>query len=236
MPTNTPNLNLVKPLVTEKYIVAVANANNDIIDAAINDLDLAKIELPTLSKTTAIDADSVLLIDSAASDVVKKWTIANIKANLKTYFDTLYQALLVSGTNIKSVNGSSLVGSGNLALEETIIIALSDEATALTTGTAKATFRIPFACKLTAKLPRINVNTVSSSGLVTVDVNKNGTTILSTKLTIDATEKSSVDATTPCVLASTPTTFTDDDEITCDIDVAGTGAKGLKLTLFVERT
>lgn len=116
MPINTPNLNLVKPLVTETYDVAVANANNDILDEAINDLDVAKIELPTLSKTTAIDADSVLLIDSAASDVVKKWTIANIKANLKTYFDTLYQALLVSGTNIKSVNGSSLLSSGDLSL------------------------------------------------------------------------------------------------------------------------
>ena len=38
MPTNTPNLNLIKPLVSEKYTVAVANANNDILDTAVGDM------------------------------------------------------------------------------------------------------------------------------------------------------------------------------------------------------
>jgi hypothetical protein len=32
------------------------------------------------------------------------------------------------------------------------------------------------------------------------------------------------------------TTFSDDDEITMDIDVAGTGAAGLKVTLYYTRT
>ena len=145
------------------------------------------------------------------------------------------QDTLVSGTNIKTINGYSILESGNLALEETIIIALSDETTALTTGTSKTTFRLPFACR-TTRIPRINLNTVSSSGLVTVDIKKNGSTIFSTLLTIDVSEKTSVTATTPCVLTTSPTTFDDDDEITVDITVAGTGAKGLKLTLFVERT
>ena len=43
-------------------------------------------------KTTPVDADTVALIDSAASNVLKKLTWANLKATLKTYFDTLYQA------------------------------------------------------------------------------------------------------------------------------------------------
>lgn len=43
-------------------------------------------------KTTPIDADEVPLVDSAASNVLKKVTWANIKATLKTYFDALYQA------------------------------------------------------------------------------------------------------------------------------------------------
>lgn len=118
--------------------------------------------------------------------------------------------------------------------ERPIQLALSDETTTLTTGTGKLTFRMPYACKFT-KIPRINLNTVSSSGLVTVDIKKNGTTIFSTLLTIDVSEKTSVTATTPCVLSSNPTTFADDDEITFDITVAGTGAKGLKATLFVEK-
>lgn len=161
-------------------------------------------------------------------------TIANI-TNLQSSLDAK-QATLVNQTNIKSVNGNTLLGSGNLALEETIVVALSDETTAITAGTNKAVFRMPFACKLTIKLPRANVNTASSSGLVTVNINKNGTSILNTKLSIDTSEKTSVTAATPTTLVSTPTVFADDDEITFDIDAAGTGAKGLKVTLFVERT
>ena len=42
------------------------------------------------AKTTPVDADTMPLIDSAASNVLKKVTWANIKATLKTYFDTLY--------------------------------------------------------------------------------------------------------------------------------------------------
>jgi hypothetical protein len=42
------------------------------------------------AKTTPVDADTVGLIDSAASNVLKKLSWANIKATLKTYFDTLY--------------------------------------------------------------------------------------------------------------------------------------------------
>lgn len=42
------------------------------------------------AKTTPVDADTMPLIDSAASNVLKKVTWANIKATLKSYFDTLY--------------------------------------------------------------------------------------------------------------------------------------------------
>lgn len=42
-------------------------------------------------KTTPVDADEMPLVDSAASNVLKKLTWANLKATLKTYFDTIYQ-------------------------------------------------------------------------------------------------------------------------------------------------
>lgn len=44
------------------------------------------------AKTTPVDADAIGLIDSAASNILKKLTWANVKATLKTYFDTLYDA------------------------------------------------------------------------------------------------------------------------------------------------
>lgn len=68
------------------------------------------------SKATPIDADYLGLMDSAASNILKKLSWANVKATLKTYFDALYQAILVSGTNIKTINGSSLLGSGDLTV------------------------------------------------------------------------------------------------------------------------
>ncbi len=42
------------------------------------------------AKTTPVDADSLPITDSAASNALKKVTWANIKATLKTYFDGLY--------------------------------------------------------------------------------------------------------------------------------------------------
>lgn len=115
---------------------------------------------------------------------------------------------------------------------ETLMFALSDETTALTTGNAKLTMRMPYKGVISG-LPRIALSTASSSGLPTVDINKNGATILSTKLTIDATEKTSVTAAAQAVVSSN--SFNDDDEFTYDIDVAGTGAKGLKVTLRIQQ-
>jgi hypothetical protein len=44
-------------------------------------------------KATPIDADQIGLMDSVASNILKKLSWANIKATLKTYFDTLYLGL-----------------------------------------------------------------------------------------------------------------------------------------------
>ncbi len=71
---------------------------------------------PSLSKTTPVDADTILISDSASSGVFKKLSWANIKATLKTYFDAIYQAILVSGTSIKTINGSSILASGDVEL------------------------------------------------------------------------------------------------------------------------
>lgn len=111
-------------------------------------------------------------------------------------------------------------------------VALSDETTAITTGNAKATIRMPHAMTLTEV--RANLNTVSSSGLPTVDINEGGVSILSTKLTIDANELTSTTAATPAVISDA--SLADDAEITFDIDVAGTGAKGLKVWLIGTRS
>jgi len=111
---------------------------------------------------------------------------------------------------------------------------LSDEDTAITTGTAKITFRAPYAMEL-YQIPRASLSANSTSGTPTVDINVDGTSILSTKLTIDANEKTSTTAATAAVMTSNPLAIADDAEITMDIDTAGTGAKGLKVTLYFRR-
>lgn len=78
--------------------------------------DVASATHAATGKTTPVDADELPIADSAASFGLKKLTWANLKATAKTYFDALYQAVLVSGTNIKTINSSSLLGSGDLAI------------------------------------------------------------------------------------------------------------------------
>ena len=115
-----------------------------------------------------------------------------------------------------------------------ILISASDETTNLTTGTAKVTFHMPFTMYLTSSsLPRGSLSTAQAAGsLLAFDVNKNGVSIFSTTPTFDNNEKVTTTAATPCVLASSPTTLTVDDEITVDIDTVGTAlAKGLKVLL-----
>lgn len=124
-----------------------------------------------------------------------------------------------------TLNGALEFSTTNLRVLETIGISVVSESTTLTTGTAKRTFRMPFAFTVTSV--RASLSTASSSGTPTVDINEGGTTILSTKLTIDANEKTSTTAATAAVVSDTA--LADDAEITIDIDVAGTGAQGLKV-------
>lgn len=111
-----------------------------------------------------------------------------------------------------------------------IQLACSDETTALTTGAAKITFRTP--CAMTVTSVRASLTTAQTSGSIfTVDINDGGTSILSTKLTIDNTELTSTTATTPAVISDN--SLADDAQITIDIDQIGDStAKGLKVTLI----
>lgn len=63
------------------------------------------------AKTTPVDADYLPINDSAASNLIKKVTWANVKATLKTYFDTLYAtvgAFAASGANSDITSLSAL--------------------------------------------------------------------------------------------------------------------------------
>jgi hypothetical protein len=148
----------------------------------------------------------------------------------------------VSTTGPLSINtdsgtaGQVLESNGNAAaptwvtIPKVVQLAASDETTALTTGTAKITFRMPYAMTLTEVRASLTVSQYSGS-IMTFDINQNGTSVLSTKLTIDNAEETSVTAAIPAVISTSA--LTDDAEITIDIDQVGDGsAKGLKITLI----
>jgi hypothetical protein len=115
--------------------------------------------------------------------------------------------------------------------QEMLPIACSDETSILTTGVPKVTFRMPYAMTLSG-VPKASLTTAQGAGnIFTVDINVNGTSILSTKLTIDNGEKTSATAATPAVYSST--SLAADDEVTIDIDQIGDGtATGLKVYLI----
>lgn len=162
------------------------------------------------------------------------------------YHNVLADAMIAIETKIGTgsstpTSGKALMGNGTgtsawTALPTELIIACSDESTALTAGTSKVTFRMPYAMTVTAV--RASLSTAQATdgggGIFTVDINEGGTTILSTKLTIDNTEKTSTTAATPAVISDA--SLADDAEITVDIDQIGDGtAKGLKVILIGTR-
>jgi hypothetical protein len=133
----------------------------------------------------------------------------------------------------KRVTGANVKTFAQSGLPTEVQVAASDETTALTTGTAKVTFRMPYAMTVTAV--RASLSTAQASGSIfTVDINEGGTSILSTKLTIDNTEKTSTTAATAPVISDSA--LADDAEITIDIDQIGNGtAAGLKVTIIGTR-
>ena len=113
-----------------------------------------------------------------------------------------------------------------------IILTVGDETTDLATGTAKKTFRMPMAYRL-SELPRASLSTVATGAtLVAIDINTDGTTLLSTKITLDASESTSFTAATPAVLSLRK--IIQNAQVTIDIDAVGntTTGKGLKVELL----
>jgi len=122
----------------------------------------------------------------------------------------------------------------SLTTADIYVIACSDETTALTTGTGKVTFRMPTAGTLTAV--KATVTTAPAGSALIVDINEGGTSVLSTKLSVDDGEKTSATAATPAVISDSA--LANDAEITIDIDQVGSGTAGagLKVTLYVTRS
>lgn len=114
-----------------------------------------------------------------------------------------------------------------------IIVALGDETTAVTTGTGKVSMRMPHAFTLSAV--RLSAVTAPTGATLIVDINEGGTTVLSTKLSIDIGERTSTTAASAAVISDSA--LADDAEMTFDIDQIGStiAGAGLKVILIGSR-
>lgn len=175
--------------------------------AAANNLFSATVQALTAGKMTILspEGDAIVNQSAGAAVTITKWESCRVSAA------TLAQ------------------GSTPIYRFE---VAISNETTPLTTGAAKVTFHWPVSGTVTEVWAGLTTPQASGS-VVTLDVNAGASSILSTKLTIDNTEETSLTAATPAVL--------DDAEVTqgakgtIDIDQVGSGtvAAGAKVYFTV---
>lgn len=111
-----------------------------------------------------------------------------------------------------------------------LTVAISDETTPLTAGAGKVTMRAPFAMYLTGV--RASVTSAPTGAALVLDINEGGVSVLSTKLSIDATEKTSTTAASAAVISDP--NIADDAELTFDVDQVGSSfaGAGAKITLL----
>ena len=123
---------------------------------------------------------------------------------------------------------------GSLTHNVAVQFACGDESTAIGSTGQVLSFRMPFAMTLNAGIAGVkgSLVTAGTGALLTVDINESASTILSTKLTFDASETTTLSAATPVVISDV--NLAADSIITVDIDQLDGGgvAAGLKITLM----
>ena len=256
-------------------------------------VNIASSIVGTAAKATPVDADTLPLIDSADASSLKEVLWSQVKATLKTYFDTLYNLYSHpnhSGDVTSAGDGATTIATGavdiamhsatgtpgatnyyrgdntwsvpaggtyanaseiNTGTEaakantpdalagsifgtKSVVIKVIDDDTALTTGDGKTHFTIPVELNgMNLVSVGAHVYTASSSGLPNFQVHNatGGADMLSTAITIDASENDSKDATTAAVIDAAQDDVATGDVIRFDCDTAGTDTAGMEIRM-----
>lgn len=178
--------------------------------------------------------DAATAANTAANLANQKAVLADEKALLADQKATEANTAAGSANNAATAanNAASAVTSAINAQIVEVGFDILDSNTILSTGDGQASFLITSVLNgfsLVGVIAR--VMTASSSGLPTFQIRKNATDLLSTLLTIDATETTSLTATTPAIIIEAQKTVATGDIIYIDCDVAGTGTKGENIIL-----
>lgn len=179
--------------------------------------------------TAPIIADGGYISDDSSNELLKFSKTASAVNEI-----TIKNSATGNGPQIQATGSDTNIdlnlvpkGTGIVKGElKTFMVRLVEAATDQATGTAVGgDYRISSRA-ITVKAVRTYCDTAGTTGTYTIDINEAGTTILSTKLTVDSTEKSSETAATPAVISDA--SIAADAIITFDVDaVQTTKAKGL---------
>lgn len=143
------------------------------------------------------------------------------------------------GITIGTTSGTVAAGDDSRITRKDIQILVTDPlGSDLSIGDGKAYFTVPLSMNgLNIISANASVSTVSSSGTPTIQIARirSGTPIdvLSTAVTIDVSEYSSYTADVPAVVNTSNDDLVTGDFLRVDLDVAGTGAKGLNVNITV---
>lgn len=213
--------NTYDPTTNTLKIIETGSAKQTLLDG--NEVFIQSLSANANVKLTS----SGLEVDNTATTTTTNLNFASTSSNatvtIKNETGTVALLSDITGTNSGTNTGDDT--------SEVIQIACSDLVTDLTTGTNKAYFRMPYAATLNdVRCSLLDAGTVSG---ITVDINENGTSVLSTLLTTDATEDTSTTATTAAVISDSA--LSDDAKITIDFDAVPTAGKGVIVTLKLTR-
>lgn len=185
---------------------------------------------PASSNLTTLASNDGSALTSLNGSNISTGTVADarLSANVTLLGSSISLTSEVTGV-LPKANG----GTGASGIPDAIVVACSDETSAVTTGNAKIAFRMPFAATLTGV--RVSLTTAPSGSNFIVDVRENGTAVLSTRASVDDGEKTSTTAVTPPVISDS--SLADDSEITIDFFSVGSSfsGAGVKVTLLITR-
>ncbi|TAL08174.1 MAG: collagen-like protein, partial [Nitrospirae bacterium] len=102
-----------KNVLSATKLTTARNIDGQSFDGSADITVIAPGTHAATSKTTPVDADELPLVDSAAANVLKKLTWANLKATIKAYTDTLYPS--GSGTSSGSNTGDQTISDATIS-------------------------------------------------------------------------------------------------------------------------